>query len=67
MTRRRSTSTPNYNSAVTALLHAELKEEVFVGPPMEFYPNGGVLWKLRKAMCGLKAAPMAWQYTSPRL
>lgn len=30
-------------------------------PPIEFYPEGNILWRLRKAMCGLKAAPKAWQ------
>ena len=37
----------------TAFLHALLTDEVFVIPPVEYYPNGGVLWKLRKAMYGL--------------
>ena len=37
----------------TAFLHALLTDEVFVIPRVEYYPNGGVLWKLRKAMYGL--------------
>ena len=41
----------------TAFLHALLTDEVFVIPPVEYYPNGGVLWKLRKAMYGLKQSP----------
>ena len=45
----------------TAFLHALLNEEVFVIPPMEFYPKGGVLWRLRRAMYGLKQSPKAWQ------
>ncbi|CAE7690184.1 unnamed protein product [Symbiodinium sp. CCMP2592] len=45
----------------TAFLHALLSEEIFVIPPGEFYPNGGVLWKLRRAMYGLKQSPKAWQ------
>ena len=28
---------------------------------MEFYPEQQTLWKLKKAMYGLKAAPRAWQ------
>ena len=38
----------------TAFLHALLNDDIFVIPPGEFYPNGGVLWKLRRAMYGLK-------------
>ena len=45
----------------TAFLHALLTDEVFVIPPVEYYPNGGVLWKLRKAMYGLKQSPRMWQ------
>ena len=45
----------------TAFLHALLNDDVFVIPPGEFYPNGGVLWKLRRAMYGLKQSPKAWQ------
>ena len=45
----------------TAFLHALLADEVFVIPPVEYYPNGGVLWKLRKAMYGLKQSPRMWQ------
>ena len=44
-----------------AFLHALLTDEVFVIPPVEYYPNGGVLWKLRKAMYGLKQSPRMWQ------
>ena len=46
----------------TAFLHALwTKEETFIIPPWEFYPNGGVLWKLRKALYGLKSSPKLWQ------
>ena len=46
----------------TAFLHALLlTDEVFVIPPVEYYPNGGVLWKLCKAMYGLKQSPRMWQ------
>ena len=30
-------------------------------PPVEFYPNGGVLWTLRKPRYGLKQSPRMWQ------
>ena len=39
----------------TAFLH------VYVWPPKEFYPKGDCLWKLKKAMCGLRQAPKLWQ------
>eukprot|EP00439_Symbiodinium_sp_Y106_P019913 s3222_g2.t1 len=41
----------------TALLHALMNEEVFVWPPKEFYPEGNCLWRLKKAMYGLRQAP----------
>lgn len=50
----------NFYDDNTAFLHAALKEEVYVKPPPDFYPNGGVLWRLRKAMYGLKTVPKAW-------
>ena len=30
-------------------------------PPHEFYDQGSVRWKLKKALHGLRAAPHAWQ------
>ena len=30
-------------------------------PPHEFYDQGSVLWKLKKARYGLRTAPRAWQ------
>ena len=46
----------------TAFLHADLPTgtEVFVQPP-EPYCKPGILWKLKKALYGLRAAPAAWQ------
>ena len=41
----------------TAFLHALMNEEVFVWPPKEFYPEGNWLWRLKKAMYGLRQAP----------
>ena len=47
----------------TAFLHADLleTEPLYMIPPIEFYPLGGVYWLLKKAMYGLKGAPRAWQ------
>ena len=45
----------------TAFLHALMNEEVFVWPPKEFYPEGNCLWRLKKAMYGLRQAPKLWQ------
>ena len=46
----------------TAFLHADLLDyDLFMIPPKEYYPNGGIYWKLKKAMYGLKGAPKAWQ------
>lgn len=45
----------------TAFLHAELQGEVYVEPPVGFYPDGNVIWKLRKTMYRRKTAPGAWQ------
>ena len=45
----------------TAFLHALMNEEVFVWPPKQFYPEGNCLWRLKKAMYGLRQAPKLWQ------
>jgi hypothetical protein len=34
---------------------------VLIVPLKEFYPNQDYLWKLKKAMYGLKQAPPLWQ------
>ena len=43
----------------TALLNSGLKEEVYVRPPPEAR-QPGVVWKLLKALYGLKEAARAW-------
>lgn len=45
----------------TAFLHAAVLTDYFVWPPKEYYPDGNVLWKLRKALHGMKGSPRAWQ------
>ena len=47
----------------TAFLHAAIGagEEIFVVPPAEYYPTRNCLWKLNRAMYGLKQSPRLWQ------
>ena len=47
----------------TAFLHAPLAEGagLYLAPPIEFYPEKKVLWKLKKAIYGLRSSPKAWQ------
>ncbi|GJY80195.1 retrovirus-related pol polyprotein from transposon TNT 1-94, partial [Tanacetum coccineum] len=46
----------------TAFLNSELKEEVYVSQPKGFVDqdNPSHVYKLKKALCGLKQAPHAW-------
>ena len=53
--------TVRFADVSTAFLHATLDYDVFVVPPKEYYPAGDVLWKLRKAMYGLRTALKVWQ------
>eukprot|EP00971_Amphidinium_carterae_P234646 4656304-Amphidinium_carterae.1 len=46
------------------ILHAPLTEEVHVIPPPEVYSSeaqSGVVWRLKRALYGLRQAPKAWQ------
>lgn len=45
----------------TAFLHAVMTTPLYIIPPPEYYSRGGILWKLKKAMYGLKSAPRDWQ------
>ena len=47
----------------TAFLHAALAEdeEIYVQPPPEYYSDPDVIWKLKKALYGLKTSPRNWQ------
>ena len=48
----------------TAFLHAPMTEEVLVQPPPELmgtkYCPEGFCWKLKKALYGLRGAPLSW-------
>ena len=49
----------------TAFLHALITgEEILVIPPLEYYPEGKTLWKLKRALYGLRNAPRLWQKTT---
>ena len=47
----------------TAFLHAPVVQETRVKPPADFISSDGsvVIWRLKKALCGLKSAPKSWQ------
>ena len=47
----------------TAFLHAKRSEEkpIFTRPPMEFYEEESTLWRVKRAVYGLKASPREWQ------
>ena len=46
----------------TAFLHGDLKEEVYVTQPQGFFVKGqeDKVYKLKKALYGLRQAPRAW-------
>ena len=47
----------------TAFLHASIgaTSNILLKPPAEFYTNRNILWRLKKAMYGLRSSPKAWQ------
>eukprot|EP00971_Amphidinium_carterae_P252288 5008788-Amphidinium_carterae.1 len=46
----------------SALLNTPINEEVLVQPPKEYYHNQpNVLWKMTKALYGLRTSPKQWQ------
>ena len=44
----------------TAFLHAEVSGEVYVKPPQHLQ-RAGQVWRLKKALYGLRSAPRSWQ------
>ena len=45
-----------------ALLHALITgEDTFIIPPSESYPEQNVVWKLKRALYGLRNSPRLWQ------
>ena len=45
----------------TAFLHAAIEDKVHVWPPAEYYPQANCLWRLKRAMYGLRQSPKLWQ------
>ena len=47
----------------TAFLHATRSEEepIYLRPPMEFYDAESTLWRVKRAVYGLKTSPREWQ------
>ena len=47
----------------TAFLHVfeASATGILLRPPKEFYPQGSILWRWKKAMYGLRSSPKAWQ------
>ena len=45
---------------VTAFIHADIQEPVFVEPPVGYEDSQNV-WRLKKAMNGVRSAPLAFQ------
>ena len=47
----------------TAFLHATRSEEepIYLRPPMEFYDEESTLWRVIRAVYGLKTSPREWQ------
>eukprot|EP00971_Amphidinium_carterae_P119196 2361027-Amphidinium_carterae.2 len=46
----------------SAFLNTPIDEEVLVQPPKEYYHNQpNVLWKMTKALYGLRTSPKQWQ------
>ena len=44
----------------TAFLNAELKEEIYMYPPVGMTVSSGKVLRLKKTLCGLKQSPREW-------
>ena len=44
-----------------AFLNTPITTEIFVAPPREFIQDNNIVWRLNKALYGLRAAPKLWQ------
>ena len=47
----------------TAFLHADRSEykPIYIRPPMEFYNEESTIWRVKRAVYGLKTSPRDWQ------
>ena len=51
-----------FGDVSTAFLHTPITSLfTYIWPPKEYYPSGRTLWRLKKAMYGLRSSPKAWQ------
>ena len=57
-------STVRAGDVSTAFLHAPATDNLYMWPPPELYPSGHnttTVWKLNKAIYGLRSSPKSWQ------
>ena len=47
-------------TAQMRFLQSDLLEEIYVEPPAEAQEPADVVWRLHKALPGLKGGPVAW-------
>ena len=49
-----------FGDCTDAFLQSDLLEEIYVEPPVEAQEPANVVWRLHKALPGLKGGPVAW-------